>query len=41
MLDLAEEPKIRTHSFLLALISCCIPLFDELCKRSVDFVKAC
>jgi hypothetical protein len=31
----------RTHSFLLPLISSCLPLFDELCKRTINFAQSC
>ena len=31
----------RTHSFLLHLISDCLPLFDELCKRIINFAPYC
>jgi hypothetical protein len=31
----------RTHSYLLALISNCLPIFDEICRRSLNFVSRC
>jgi hypothetical protein len=30
-----------THSRLLPLISKCLPLFDEICRRSLTFVRMC
>jgi hypothetical protein len=29
----------RTHSYLLALIGNCLPIFDEICRRSSNFVS--
>jgi len=31
----------QAHSFWLNLISSCLPIFDELCRRSVSFVRSC
>lgn len=31
----------RTHRYLLPLISNCLPLFDEICKRSLNFIRTC
>ena len=31
----------RTHSNLLPLISNCLPLFDEICRRSLQFIRVC
>jgi len=31
----------RTHCVLLPLLSNCIPIFDELCRRSLKFVQSC
>ena len=31
----------RTHSFLLPLISNVLPLFDEICRRSINFLRSC
>ena len=30
-----------THSQLLPLISKCLPLFDEICRRSLNFIRTC
>ena len=30
-----------THSNLLPLISNCLPLFDEICRRSLHFIRTC
>ena len=30
-----------THCFLLPLICQCLPVFDELCRRSIDFARSC
>jgi hypothetical protein len=30
-----------THSYLLPLISQCLPVFDEICRRSINFVRSC
>ena len=31
----------NTHCSLLPVISQCIPIFDELCRRSLNFVRSC
>jgi len=31
----------QAHCFLLYLISGCLPVFDELCRRSMSFVRTC
>ena len=31
----------RTHNSLLPLVNNSLPLFDELCRRSVNFVQTC
>jgi hypothetical protein len=31
----------QTHSYLLPLVSRCRPLFDELCRRSLNFIRSC
>jgi len=31
----------QAHCFLLHLISGCLPVFDELCRRSVSLVRSC
>jgi hypothetical protein len=31
----------RTHGFLLPLISKCLPVFDEICRRVINFIRAC
>jgi len=31
----------QAHCFLLHLISGCLPVFDELCRRSMSFVRLC
>ena len=31
----------RTHNFLLPIISECLPLFDEICRRSLNFIRSC
>jgi len=30
-----------THSYLLPLISQCLPIFDELCRRLINFARSC
>jgi hypothetical protein len=30
-----------THCYLLPLISQCLPVFDELCRRSINFARSC
>ena len=30
-----------THCYLLPLICHCLPVFDEICRRSINFVRAC
>jgi hypothetical protein len=30
-----------THSYLLPLISQCLPVFDEICRRSLNSVRSC
>ena len=30
-----------THCYLLPLISQCLPVFDEICRRSMNFITAC
>ena len=30
-----------THCYLLPLICNCLPVFDEICKRSINFVRDC
>lgn len=30
-----------THCYLLPLICRCLPIFDEICRRSLNFVRAC
>jgi len=31
----------QAHCFLLNLISGCLPVFNELCQRSMSFVRSC
>lgn len=31
----------RTHNFLLPIINNCLPIFDELCRRNINFVRSC
>ena len=31
----------RTHNFLLPIISGCYPVFDEICRRSLNFIRSC
>ena len=31
----------NTHSYLLPILSRCLPLFDEICARSMKFIIAC
>ena len=31
----------QSHRYLLHLISGCLPVFDELCRRSMNFVRSC
>ena len=31
----------RTHSFLLPLISNILPFYDEICRRSINFLRLC
>lgn len=31
----------RTHNFLLPIISRCLPVFDEICRRSLNFIRSC
>jgi hypothetical protein len=31
----------NTHSYLLSILSQCLPLFDEICRRSLKFIDAC
>jgi hypothetical protein len=33
--------KLPQQSHLLHLISGCLPVFDELCRRSMNFVRSC
>jgi len=35
------EQPYRTHSYLLPLLCCSLPLFDQLCIRSLNFVQRC
>ena len=35
------ELPYRTHSYLLTLSCCCLPLFDQLSIRSLNFVQRC
>ena len=30
-----------SHSFLLHMLSQCLPLFDEICRRSINFIRSC
>jgi hypothetical protein len=30
-----------THKYLLHSISHCLPVFDEICRRSLNFIKSC
>ena len=30
-----------THCYLLPLICQCLPVFDELCRRSINFMRSC
>jgi hypothetical protein len=30
-----------THKYLLLSISHCLPVFDEICRRSLNFIKSC
>ena len=30
-----------THSYLLPLISQCLPVYDEICRRSLNFLRSC
>jgi len=38
---MARNLPYRTHCVLLPLLSNCIPIFDELCRRSLKFVQSC
>ena len=31
----------NTHCYILPLLSQCLPLFDEICSRSLSFIKSC
>ena len=31
----------RTHGILLPAVCQCIPIFDEICRRSLNFVRSC
>ena len=31
----------RTHSILLPVVCHCIPVFDEFCRRSLNFIRSC
>ena len=31
----------NTHCYLLPMLSWCLPLFDEICRRSLNFINAC
>jgi len=31
----------QTHSVLLPLLSQCFPVLDEICRRSLNFVRSC
>ena len=30
-----------THNYLLPLISQCLPVYDEICRRSLNFLRSC
>ena len=30
-----------THCYLLPLLSCTLPIYDEICKRSARFILSC
>ena len=32
---------IQTHCYLLPMLCHCLPVFDEICKRSMNFVRSC
>ena len=35
------ELPCNTHCFLLPLLGNCLPLFDEICRRSLNFIRSC
>ena len=38
---LVWDLPISAHCFILPLICNCLPVFDENCRRSVNFMRAC
>ena len=36
-----ESLPYNTHCYLLSLLSRCLPLFDEICRRSLKFINDC
>jgi hypothetical protein len=35
------ELPYNTHCFLLPLLGNCLPLLDEICRRSLNFIRSC
>ena len=31
----------HTHCYLLPIVSQCLPIFDEFCRRSLNFIRSC